>query len=203
MGVYSYELNDCLYLNITNRCNNACTFCIKFRSRRFEDKHELWLSKEPLAEEVVKGIPDPSKYRQIVFCGYGEPLIRLAVVKEISRSLKEKGAMIRINTDGLANLFHGRNILPELAVLVDEIYISLNAHNSDTYQKLCLPVFGAKAYNAIKDFAEEAKKVVPTVVLTAVDLPSVDIEKCKAIAEKIGVEFKVRPYYEKSYQMVQ
>lgn len=203
MSVYSYELNDCLYLNITNRCNNACTFCIKYRARRFEDKHELWLGKEPSAEEVLKDIGDPARYRQIVFCGYGEPLIRLAVTKEIARSLKEKGAVVRINTDGLANLFHGRNILPELSGLADEMYVSLNAPDAETYQKLCLPVFGKRAFNAIRSFSEEAIKVIPKVVLTAVELPSVDMEKCRAIAEKIGAGFKTRPYYEKSYLPVQ
>lgn len=204
MSVYSYVLNDCLYLNITNRCNNACTFCIKFKSRHFEDKHELWLGKEPSAQEVLKSIEeDIAKHRQIVFCGYGEPLIRLETVKEIARTLKEKGAVIRIDTDGQANLFHGRNILPELAGLADEIYISLNAHDSATYQKLCRPVFGEKAFDAVKNFAEEANNIVPSVVLTAVELPSVDMEKCRAIAEKIGIGFKLRPYYEKNYQPVQ
>lgn len=203
MNVCSYELNDCLYLNITNRCNNACTFCIKYRARRFEDKHDLWLDNEPSSEEVLKSIGDHTRYRQIVFCGYGEPLIRLAAVKEISGPLKEKGAMIRINTDGLANMFHGRNILPELSGLVDEIYISLNAQASETYQKLCRPVFGEKAFDAIKSFAEEAKKHIPTVVLTAVSLPGIDEDSCRMIADNIGVGFKMRPYYEKSYQPVQ
>ncbi len=203
MNTHSYELKDNLYLNITNRCNNACAFCIKFKSRRFEDKHGLWLDKEPSVKDVLKDIGDPAKYRHIVFCGYGEPLIRLGLVKELAKALKEKGATVRIDTDGQSNLFHGRNILPELAGLVDEIYISLNAHDADTYQKLCNPVFGKKAFEAVKKFAEEAKKIVPVVVLTAVDLPSVDLEKCRTIAEKIGVGFKTRPYYEKSYQPVQ
>jgi TatD DNase family protein len=203
MGTYSYELNGNLYLNLTNRCNNSCAFCIKFRSRLFEDKHELWLDREPSAQDVLNDIEDPKKYRHIVFCGYGEPLIRLQLVKELAKALKEKGATIRIDTDGQANLFHGRNILPELAGIVDEIYISLNAHDNETYQKLCRPVFGKKAYEAVKLFAGEAKKHIPTVVLTAVELPGVDLAACKIAAEKIGVDFKTRPYYEKAYQPVQ
>ncbi len=203
MNAYHYELKDNLYLNITNRCNNSCVFCIKFKSRLFEDKHRLWLDKEPSAGDILKEVGDPKKYRHIVFCGYGEPLIRLGLVKEIAKALKEKGAVIRIDTDGQANLFHGRNILPELAGLVDEIYISLNAHDAAAYEKLCRPVSGKRAFEAVKKFAEEAKKHIPVVVLTVVDLPSIEKDKCREIADKIGIEFKIRPYYEKSYQPVQ
>jgi TatD DNase family protein len=203
MSVYSYQLNDSLYLNITNRCNNSCTFCIKFRSRLFEDVHELWMDREPSAEDVLKDISDPSKYRHIVFCGYGEPLIRLALVKDLSKALKDRGASIRIDTDGQASMFHGRNILPELAGLVDEMYISLNAHDAETYQKLCRSVFGQRAFDAVKRFAEEAKEHIPKVVLTAVDLPGSDMNKCRLIAESLGVEFKIRPYYEKNYKPIQ
>ena len=202
MSSYTYELKDSLYLNITNRCNNSCVFCIKYKNRAFEGKHDLWLTHEPSAEEVIKEIVDPKKYSHVVFCGYGEPLIRLEVVKQASKFLKDNGAYVRIDTDGQANLFHGRNIIPELAGLIDELNISLNAQDSQTYNKLCGSVWGEKGYKAIKEFAKAAKSSVPSIpkiVLSVVDLPSVDKEKCKQIADEIGVELRVRPYYEESY----
>ncbi len=200
MSDFCYELKDSLYLNITNRCNNSCVFCIKYKTRKFESKYDLWLIREPSVKDIIDCIPDPRKYRQIVFCGYGEPLIRLEIVKEVSKILKEKSAQIRINTDGLANLFHGRNIVPELKNLVDEIFISLNAPNDEQYKKICRPIFGKKSFEEIIKFAKEAKKFIPRVVLTAVELPSVDINKCAEIAKYIGVDFKARPYYEENYK---
>ncbi len=137
-----------------------------------------------------------------MFCGYGEPLIRLETVKKIAGELKKSGAYIRIDTDGQANLFHGRNIIPELAGLIDELNISLNAQDSGTYEKLCRSVWGEKGYQAILDFAKKAKEAspaIPKVVLSLVDLPSVDKEKCAQIAQSLGVELRVRPYYEETY----
>ncbi len=199
MNTYTYELGDNLYINLTNRCNNQCTFCIKFKKRNFEDKFDLWLTKEPTAAQVLEEIPDPLKYKQIVFCGYGESLIRVDTLVSIAKHLKQKGSTIRIDTDGQANLFHGKNILPMLNGLVDEINISLNAQDSELYQKLCLPVYKDKAYQAILGFARLAKDYIPKVILTAVALPSVDSNACKNIAQEIGVEFKARQYYESSY----
>ncbi len=200
MNTYTYELGDCLYINLTNRCNNSCTFCIKFRNKKFQNEFDLWLDNEPTAKEVLEEIPDPLKYRQIVFCGYGEALIRLSTVKEIAKALKEKGAVIRIDTDGQANLFHGRNILPELAGLVDEINISLNAQDKETYNRLCRPVCLDKAYDAVKDFAAKTKGYIPKITLSVVGLSGVDGDKCKSEADKIGVGFRLRPYYEEIYK---
>ncbi|MFA5098172.1 MAG: TatD family nuclease-associated radical SAM protein [Candidatus Margulisiibacteriota bacterium] len=202
MPAFTYELNGSLYLNLTNRCSNSCTFCIKYKSRSFEGRHDLWLTREPQAEEVLKEVGNPARYRQIVFCGYGEPLIRLETVKKIAGELKKSGAYIRIDTDGQANLFHGRNIIPELAGLINELNISLNAQDSGTYEKLCRSVWGEKGYQAILDFAKKAKEAspaIPKVVLSLVDLPSVNKEKCAQIAESLGVELRVRPYYEETY----
>ena len=202
MSTFTYELNGSLYLNLTNRCSNSCTFCIKYKNRSFEGRHDLWLTHEPSAEEVIKEIGDPKKYTQIVFCGYGEPLIRLETVKRIAAFLKENGAYVRIDTDGQANLFHGRDIIPELSGLIDELNISLNAQDAQTYEILCRSVWGKKGYKAILDFAKKAKEsspAIPKVVLSVVDLPSVDKEKCAQIAESIGVELRVRPYYEETY----
>lgn len=194
-----YPVGNNLYINLTNRCNNSCTFCIKFKNRKFEGKFDLWLDHEPTAQEVISAVGDPAKYGQIVFCGYGEPLIRFSVLKETAAELKKKGAVIRIDTDGQANLFHGRNILPELKGLVDEMNISLNSDKGDTYQKLCRSVFGEKAYEAVRSFARSAAANIPKVTLSVVALPGVDVEKCAKIAAEIGAEFRSRTYYEEDY----
>jgi TatD family-associated radical SAM protein len=202
-----YKVGDSLYLNITNRCTNECQFCIRNKCRLFNQKYALWLDREPNANEIIQAIGDPSKYKQIVFCGYGEPLIRLDIVKEVANRLKSQPPnhpsthppKIRIDTNGHGNLFWGRNIVPELKGLIDSISISFDAENSETYDKICCSVYGKKAWQAAIDFIKEAKKYIPEVETTVVGLPLIDVDACKKIAKDLGTSFRVRPYYEETY----
>ncbi len=190
----AYAIRNSLYLNITNRCTNYCTFCAKFSSYTVKG-HYLKLRKEPDFNDVIKAVgPDPLKYDEIVFCGFGEPLIRLDLVKKAGMHLKRMGCRIRIDTDGLANLVHGRNVLPEL-MFVDTISVSLNAPDPETYMKLVKTPFGDRAYPAILYFLREAKRYIPKVVATVVAVPGLDIEACRRVAEdEIGVAFRVREF---------
>ena len=118
----AYRIRNSLYLNITNRCTNACTFCAKFRDFTVKG-HQLHLDHEPSTAEIIRAIGTASDYEEVVFCGYGESLLRLDTVKEVATWLKQQGVTVRINTDGQANLVHGRNIIPELQGLVDSISV--------------------------------------------------------------------------------
>ena len=192
----AYQIRDSLYLNITNRCTNRCIFCAKF-SDFVVKGHELQLDHEPSVAELKQVIGDPTRYEEIVFCGYGEPLLRLDLIIELSQWLKKQGVKVRINSDGQANLVHGRNILPEIAGLIDAISISLNAPDAETYHHLCQSTFGAeKSYQAVKDFIQLATKFIPEVIATAVTYPNVDINKCNEVANQLGVEFRPREYNE-------
>ncbi len=189
-GEIAYRIRESLYLNVTNRCTNRCTFCIKFQSD-FVKGYNLRLSHEPSEEELKKAIGDPSHYKEIVFCGYGEPTLRLDLVKNIAAWIKEKGGNVRLNTNGQGNLIYGRNILPELGGIVDKISISLDAQDEETYNRICNPVH-KNAFPGILDFIKEAKKYIPEVNVTVVTAEGVDIEKCGEIAEALGVGFRVR-----------
>jgi len=192
----SYKIRNSLYLNITNRCTNTCTFCAK-RDDYYVKGHYLKLPGEPSVEEVVAEVGDPTEYDEIVFCGFGEPFLRLADVKAIAKALKGKGAKIRINTDGLANLVHGRNVLPELSGLVDALSVSLNAPDAGTYARICPNRYGAASFPALLDFLREAPRHIPSVVATAVDLPGLDPDAVRRLAESIeGVTFRLRPFAE-------
>src|SRR3990170_2909687 len=192
----SYKIRNSLYLNITNRCTNTCTFCAK-RDDYYVKGHYLKLPGEPSVEEVVAEVGDPTEVDEIVFCGFGEPFLRLAVVKAIAKTLKGKGAKIRINTDGLANLVHGRNVLPELSGLVDALSVSLNAPDAGTYARICPNRYGAASFPALLDFLREAPRHIPSVVATAVALPDLDHDAVRRLAESIeGVTFRLRPYAE-------
>lgn len=191
----AYPIRNSLYLNITNRCSNHCSFCAKFQSYTVKG-HYLRLRQEPTFADVIAAIgPEPEeRYDEVVFCGFGEPLIRLDVVKQVGMHLKRRGCKIRIDTDGLANLVHGRNVLPEL-MFVDTISVSLNAPDSETYQKLIKTPFGDDAYPAILYFLRQAKKFIPKVIASAVAVPGLDVEACRKVAEDdLGVKFRVREY---------
>lgn len=192
----AYKIRNSLYLNITNRCTNSCPFCPKFRDFIVKGHYLELEGKEPDTQEVIKAIGDPSTYKEVVFCGFGEPLLRVDVVREVSRWLKARSAKVRINTDGLANIANKRNILPELEGLIDCISVSLNADTPELYDRLCRPPFEG-AFEDVKRFILEAKKYIPDVTASIVGLPSVNAERCREIAEKeLGVNFRLRPYNE-------
>ena len=192
--IYTYQIGDSLYLNITNKCTNDCVFCVRRNDDVYED-YELWLKKEPTPQEVIDEIGDPTRYKEIVFCGFGESTMRLDAIKEIARAIKAKGGKVRINTNGLANLYYKRNIAPELEGLVDTVSISLNASNAKDYDKICKSRFGEAAFEGLKEFAKDCKPYIPKVILSVVDsIGPEEIEKCRKIAEELGVTLRVREY---------
>lgn len=192
--VIAYPIRNSLYLNITNRCTNNCTFCPRQRDP-FVKGHNLRLEAEPTVAYILAEASDPAAYREIVFCGYGEPLLRLEVVLEAARLFKQKGAKkIRVNTNGQGNLIYQRDILPELAGVVDALSISLNTESEEKYLSICRPQFGRGTYQAALDFIKEAKEHIGQVIVTAVDLPEVDISTLSKMIQAMGIEFRYRRY---------
>jgi len=191
----AYKIRNSLYLNITNRCSNRCSFCAKFDNFTVKG-HNLLLDGEPSFEEIMAAVGQPQGIDEVVFCGYGEPLIRIDLVKRVAAELKGRGYPIRINTDGQANLVHGRNILPELAGLVDSVSVSLNAPDAATYGQICNTPFGEMGFEAVCSFIREAQVHIPQVVASAVTVPGIDIDACRRLAESLGAEFRVREYAE-------
>ena len=192
-GRIAYAIRNSLYINLTNRCSNVCDFCMR-ETYPIVKGHNLGLKKEPTAEEVIQAIGDPGKYDEVVFCGYGEPTERLDELITIAKFLKSKGKRIRLDTNGHGDLINGRPIIPELKGLIDTICISLNAETAEKYEEICKPVFGKKTYPALIQFIKDAKQVIPNVQVSIVESPDIDTEKCKKIAEELGVDFRVRKY---------
>jgi TatD DNase family protein len=193
-GQIAYPIRDSLYINVTNRCSNRCVFCGR-EKRPVVKGHNLRLEGEPTALEILDAVGDVGPYREIVFCGYGEPLLRWDVVRAAAAALKERGAKIRINTNGQSKLFLGRDVLPEMKGIVDALSVSLNASGPGEYLRLCRPEGGESAFTAVKEFISEARRYVPEVIATAVAAPGVDIEACRRIAtDELGVGFRARAY---------
>ncbi|MBF0473639.1 MAG: YchF/TatD family DNA exonuclease [Nitrospirae bacterium] len=190
IGVVTYKIRDSLYLNITNRCTNKCSFCIKFQKDHVKG-HNLRLTSEPKDDDIIREIGDPTIYKEIVFCGYGEPTIRIDTIKTVASWIKSKGGRVRINTNGHGNIIHKRNIAAELKGLVDTLSISLDAQDSVTYNRLCLPVYD-NAFDEVIAFIRESVKYIPEVTATVVNAEGVDVEACERLANNLGAGFRLR-----------
>ena len=188
----AYRIGDRLYLNITDRCTLDCAFCPKNQGCHEVRGYDLALAHRPSAAEIKAAVSCPAAYREVVFCGYGEPTMRLKVLSEVARDIKARGGRVRLNTDGLANRVHKRNVLPELAAVVDALSVSLNAQNAAVYNRHCRPRLSG-SYEAMLEFVREAPRHISDVTVTAIDgLPGVDIGACIQIASNQGVKFRRR-----------
>lgn len=195
-AVVAYELNGNCYLNVTARCTLRCAFCPKFNGTWEVKGYDLTLFREPSVEEMLEAVGDVARYGEVVFCGLGEPTLRLPEIIAVGQALKARGATVRLNTDGLASLVHGRDVAGELAPAVDKVSISLNAQDAATYDHHTRPTKEG-SYPALLDFAARARDAGMEVTLTALEgLPEVDIAACEKIAQGLGVIFRRRVYNE-------
>ena len=194
----TYEVEGALYINVTNRCTNNCEFCIRKNGDGAYGSDSLWLEREPTEDEILNSVfsRDLSVYREIVFCGYGEPSIRLDVIRSVAVKIKEKCSLpVRINTNGHSSLYHGYDTAPEYKDAFDCVSISLNTPSPERYDEICHPV-KAGSFEAMLDFAREVKKYVPSVLLSVVKdfLTADELAECHRIADDLGVTLKVRDY---------
>ena len=196
-----YKVHSGLYVNLTNRCSSACTFCLRQTMDKIGESDVLWLEREPSVEEVIAEFAkfDMSEFTEVVFCGFGEPTERFDALIAVARFVKENFNLpIRINTNGQGDLINGRHIAPEMAGIIDTVSISLNTPNSERYNTLVRSQFGDMAYQAMLDFARDAREYVPNVVLTTVDTTLTKDEEaaCREICNDLGVTYRIRPWEE-------
>jgi len=190
----AYQIRNSLYLNITNKCTLACTFCPKHTDYEVKGYY-LKLDHEPTVEEIFQAIGLPENYDEVVFCGYGEPTKRLEILKVIAARMKAQGAKrVRLNTDGLANLIYGRNVAEELKGSIDAVSVSLNAPDPKMYARICPSKYGEKAYWEVINFIHECKRFISEVVVTSVALPELNIESMLRVANELGVHLRIREY---------
>ena len=192
-----YDYFGGLYINLTNKCPNACEFCIRNFTNSLGDADSLVLKEDPTVDEVKKELEnwDIRSYDEVVFCGYGEPTERLPELLELARHIKAKyGRQIRINTNGLADLIWGRPTAPDLKGVIDAVSVSMNEADAQKYYDLCHPKFGLKSYDAVIKYIEDVRDYVPyvatSVVTSAISSESINI--CRAKAAELGVVFKLR-----------
>ena len=193
-----YVYKDKVYLNITNKCPCACTFCIRSKKDAIGDASNLWLNHNPSFEEVKAAIDafDFNGYNEIIFCGYGEPTNSFDVLVKTAQYIRSNlGIKIRVNTNGLGSLVNGRDISAELCSNVDAVSISLNCSNKEDYLKTVRPKFGIDSFDEMLDFAKKCRALTENVVLSVVDvIGEEEVEKCKKIAEGLNIPLRVRKY---------
>ena len=196
----TYRVGDGLYVNLTNKCPCACTFCIRQNAPGVYGSDSLWLEREPTADEVCASIEaNFGGCRELVFCGYGEPTERLDALLEVAGRFRKShpDVPIRVNTNGLADLIAGEPTAHRFKGLVDAVSISLNAPTAEEYAALCRPKFGSAAYPALLKFAEEVKGFVKDVTLTVVGTDALTSEKeaaCRRVAAEHGLPLRVRRF---------
>ena len=206
---FVYFLHNKMYINVTNLCTNNCVFCIRDLNNNVNGTNLRLENENFEAKDIIDEIRQNSNEinDEVVFCGYGEPLIKLEIVKEVAKFIKTNypQVAVRINTNGQANLIHKRNIIPELTGLIDKISVSLNAETADLYQQLAQPKFDKdKAFKGVKDFISGCRKYkidVTATVVTGFGDYKIDVEKCREIAEKLDAKFKIRKWLDEGYQV--
>lgn len=206
-----YKVHDNLYVNLTNKCPCACTFCLRQTRDHMEASDPLWLEHEPTLDEVIAAFQklDMSQYRELVFCGFGEPTERLDLLLETAAfAKKEYQIPTRINTNGLGDLIQreklqtstanpaASGIAASMKGLIDTVSISLNTPNEEKYNALVRSKFGDSSFQAMLDFAADARNYIPNVVMTTVatTLTPEEEQKCQHICDTLGVTYRIRPW---------
>lgn len=193
MDTFVYALDGNLYLNLTNKCTNACDFCV--RQHDTYKSYPLWLSHEPTYEEILPLLTDLEQYREVVFCGYGEPLFRYDLILRLGAELKARGCVTRINTNGQGNLINGFDTVPGLAKVIDKVNVSLNCADAGHYDEVCHSEYGEAAFAAMLDFAHRCQDAGIDTVFSIVDtIPADQIAACRALCAREGIPLYVRAY---------
>ena len=191
-----YPIRNSLYVNITNLCCCKCVFCIRNITDSVGGSDSLWLDHKPTMEELKQELEkfDLDDYEEVVFCGYGEPLMRINEVVEFAKYIKsKKNIKTRINTNGLADLIHKKKTAVLLKDAIDSVSISLNAPNEEVYLKVTQPAFGIKSFDAMLQFAKDCKVCVKEVCFSVVDeISDKEIQESQELADSLGIPLRVR-----------
>ena len=211
-NILVYLLDGKIYINLTNRCTNDCIFCLR------KDKDDvvgqtLWLDNENSnADDVIKQFEEKRNelltthnlpFKEVIFCGYGEPMLKFDVMKQVAKYIKDKypETKIRVNTNGHANYVYKKNVVPECKGLIDEFSVSLNGSTKGEYDELSQPKFD-EAYDEMKKFIKACSDEGISVVASVVEGYKgrhLDLEKCEEIAKSLGAKFRVREWIKNGY----
>ena len=191
-----YPIGDSIYVNLTNKCTCRCVFCVREEHETVGNNNSLWLDHDPSMEEIKEDLErfDLKDYKEIVFCGFGEPMMRMDDLIETAKYIKSKADIkTRINTNGLGDLIHEKNTAECIKDCIDSVSISLNAPDKESYCRVTRPKFGEQSFEAMLKFAEECRDCGINIAFSVVDeITPEEIEKSRELAESLGVKLRVR-----------
>ncbi|RHQ98551.1 MULTISPECIES: TIGR04100 family radical SAM protein [Peptostreptococcales] len=191
-----YPIGESLYVNLTNKCPCRCVFCVRDEHETVGNNNSLWLDHDPSMEEIKEDLErfDLKDYKEIVFCGFGEPMMRMDDLIETAKYIKSKADIkTRINTNGLGDLIHEKNTAECIKDCIDSVSISLNAPDKESYCRVTRPKFGEQSFEAMLKFAEECRDCGINIAFSVVDeITPEEIEKSRELAESLGVKLRVR-----------
>lgn len=194
--LYVYHNN--IYANLTNKCPCRCSFCIRQSKDAIGDADTLWHKVDPDIDQIKKAVEefDFTGYDELVFCGYGEPTNALENLIETAKYVRQQhpDIKLRLNTNGLSDRINSKPTAKLLSEYIDSVSISLNTCSAEKYDEVCRPIFD-NAYESMLKFAEEANRYFAHTQFSIVDtIPKQDIEKCKQIADDMGIHLRIRKY---------
>lgn len=191
-----YPIGESLYVNLTNKCPCRCVFCVREEHETVGNNNSLWLDHDPSMEEIKADLErfNLADYKEVVFCGFGEPMMRMDDLIETAKYIKsKKDIKTRINTNGLGDLIHEKNTAECIKDCIDSVSISLNAPDKESYCRVTRPKFGEKSFEAMLKFAEECRDCGINIAFSVVDeITPEEIEKSRELAESLGVKLRVR-----------
>ena len=202
-----YRFGNGVYINLTNRCPNLCTFCIKTKWKFDFYGNNLNLQEgEPSAQDVILALErelQAAPFEEVVFCGYGEPTMRLDVLLLVAHTLRGWRAqakyppfVIRLNTNGLGNAINHKNIVPALRDAIDVVNVSVNAADAATWKKLVCPMPGYEhGFESVWEFLHLCVEAgFEKVVASCVDGVGADTAAVEKLARKAGATFYLRSF---------
>ena len=191
-----YPIENSLYVNIKYCSCCKCVFCVRDITDSVGGSDSLWLDHEPTIDELKAELEkfNLDEYEEVVFCGYGEPLMRINEVVEFANYIKtKKNIKIRVNTNGLADLIHKKKTAVLLKDAIDAVSISLNAPNEEVYLEVAKPAFGIKSFDAMLSFAKDCKTCIKEVCFSVVDeITDEEIRQSQELADSLDIPLRVR-----------
>mmetsp|Transcript_30092 Transcript_30092/g.50321 ORF Transcript_30092/g.50321 Transcript_30092/m.50321 type:complete len:219 (-) Transcript_30092:110-766(-) len=205
-----YIVRNKLYLAVTNECNSVSPIALRGPSFQMPESSKfapLMDDYEPRAADLFKVVDDAfedgtvsvdsMESDAISIAGLGEPLLRLPVITDAARMIKEKrhGAQLRVKTNGLVLSKDAAFVADSLKTSgVSCISISLTSDNPKQYNEIMKPL-GPATFRDTCAFVIACVEAGLDVSCTAVEAPGVNISRVRSLAHSLGAPAFVSSKY--------
>lgn len=210
----SYTLGRALYISLTNSCNAVSLISTRgpgFAMPPASGFQPLPENFEPTGEQVAEAVrlacaQAETPYTQLCFAGAGEPLMRLRVLEEAAKLIRQDAPdlALRVNTNGLVPDTEAPMVVAKLKGCgVSTATVALASADAEQYTAIMKPeklrhspVFSLPlGLDSVKGFVTACIKADINVECTTVEAPGVDVDAARQLAEGLGAKHRSRPYF--------